>query len=223
MSRILNYEQLPKERPEGWVQSSWVFATHYLSSYLFNPVEGDRQFADLWRQYQAVRQDQPGAAISTKTARAKELHPRFKAISKYEGAIRNSWLSSRGLIEVSSPRTKGGATRNSLDDVLCSVDLGHTLSELDPRGFIACKPYSRKEKELHAIEPALDVAPWTLLDKDNDLWVLAWLLERTPQQSRRPQAGPLQQHRVLSRYTRVRLFSAMEHLRADAKLSEIDL
>lgn len=215
---------LPKEKPEGWLDSSWVFATHYLAHYLFNPRPGyDRQFADLWHQFQTVRAQQPGGALSTKTARAKELDPRFAALSKYEAAIKSSWCSSRGLIEVSSPKTRNGANRNSLDEVLCAVGLGHTMTQLDPAGFIACKPYSRKEKSLHEIEPALDVAPWTLLDIDDDLWVLAWLLERTPTQSKRPQAYPLQQHRVLSRYARVRLFSAMEHLRNDADLGQFNI
>jgi hypothetical protein len=224
MAREIDYKALPAEKPEGWMNSSWVFATHYLSYYLFNPRPGyDRQFADLWFQYQTVRANQPGGALSTKTARAKELDPRFAALSQFEAAIKSSWCSSRGLVEVSSPQTRNGANRNSLDEVLCSVGLGHTLSELDPAGFLGAKPYSRLEKSLHLTVPSLDVAPWIFLDIENDTFVLAWLLARTPTQSKRPQAYPLQQHRVLSRYTRVRLWSAMEHLRNDANLNSFNV
>lgn len=226
MAREIDYKALPKEKPEGWVYSKagYVFATHYLSYYLFNPRPGyDRSFADLWFQYQSVRANMPGGALSTKTARAKEISHRFSVLSEYEPAIRNSWCSSRGLIEVSAPTTKSGARRFSLDACLTDLGLGHTLTQLDPRGFLGCKPYSRKEKELHEIEPSLDVAPWNLLDVDGDMWVIAFLLERTPTQSKRPQAYPLQQHRVLSRYTRVRLWSAMEHLRNDSDLGGFDV
>jgi len=226
MARDIDYTALPDEKPEGWVYSKagFVFATHYLSYYLFNPRPGyDSQFADLWKQFNQARANLPGGALSTKTARAKELDWRFAVLSEYEPAIRNSWCSSRGLIEVSAPITKSGARRFSLDACLTDLGLGHTLTQLDPKGFLGAKPYSRKEAALHSLEPSLDVAPWNLLDIDNDLWVLAWLLERTPTQSKRPQAYPLQQHRVLSRYARVRLWSAMEHLRKDAELGSFNV
>lgn len=224
MARDIDYKALPKERPDGWLESSWVFATHYLSHYLFNPGPGaDSSFADLWFQFQTARANLPGAALSTRTARVKELDWRFAVLSEYEPAIRNSWCSDRGLIEVSAPTTKSGARRFSLDACLTDLGLGHTLSQLDHRGWCGAKPYSRAEKEIHATPLRLDVPPFVFLDIDDDLWTLAWIKQRTPTQSKRDQAWPLQQHRVLSRYARVRLFSAMERLRQDEELGQLNV
>lgn len=122
-----------KKLPAGWVEARYETCTHYLIGYLMQPGS---KFRQRWESFCDKWEDAKGLEMRIKQEEARHQHQGFgeaKMREAVQRALRPSKSRAAGTIDILR-----------LDKILIAEQLPPLMS-LDPRGFVAKTPGSKKE------------------------------------------------------------------------------
>jgi hypothetical protein len=124
--------------PDGWVQAKYETSTHYLISYLMEPGS---EFHRRWTSFCEKWEDAKGPEMRIKQEEARRQHQGF-GDSKMREAVQRA-------LKPTKSRASGTIDILRLDKILIAEQMAPLMS-LDPRGFVAKTPGSKKEARYRA-------------------------------------------------------------------------
>lgn len=122
-----------KKLPVGWVNAKYETCTHYLIGYLMEP---NAQFRKRWESFCEKWDDAKGLEMRIKQEEARHQHQGFGEAKMREAVQR--------ALKPSKSRAAGTIDILRLDKILIAEQLPPLMS-MDPRGFVAKTPGSKKE------------------------------------------------------------------------------
>ena len=128
--------EYPTELPEGWVQARYETSTHYLIGYLMLP---ESPFRKRWESFCKKWDDAKGVEMRIKQQEAKFWHQGFGEPKMREAVQR--------ALQTKKSRAPGTIDILRLDKILIAEDIATPLMALDPRGFVAKTPGSKREAD----------------------------------------------------------------------------
>jgi len=122
-----------KSLPQGWVEAKYETATHYLIGYLMEP---GCEFEKRWSSFIGKWENAKGLEMRIKQQEIRHEHQGFGNVKMREAVQR--------ALKQSKTRAYGTIDILRLDKILVAEKLSPMIA-LDPKGFIAKTPGSKKE------------------------------------------------------------------------------
>ena len=121
--------------PDGWVKARYETATHYLIGYLMEP---DSEFKNRWDSFCAIWDDAKGLEMRIKQQEIRREHQGFSDSKTREVVLR--------ALKTSKSRAAGTIDILRLDKILIAEKMSPLIA-LNPKGFVAKTPGSKKENK----------------------------------------------------------------------------
>ncbi len=121
--------------PDGWVEARYETATHYLIDYLMEP---DSEFKNRWESFCNKWDKAKGLEMRVKQQEIKYQHQGFSDPKTREVVIR--------ALKKSKTRAAGTIDILRLDKILIAEKMSPLIA-LNPKGFVAKTPGSKKEQK----------------------------------------------------------------------------
>ena len=126
-------ENYNTQLPDGWVQAKYETATHYLIGYLMAPKS---EFRTRWENFNRKWSEAKGLEMRIKQKEIKYHYQGFSNPKMREAVER--------ALQPGKSRASGTIDILRLDKILIEENLA-PLASLDPRGFVAKTPGSKRE------------------------------------------------------------------------------
>lgn len=135
-----------KKLPPGWVQAKYETSTHYLIAYLMEP---NAEFRKRWESFCTKWDNAKGLEMRIKQEQVRHQHQGFGEAKMREAVQR--------ALKTSKSRAAGAIDILRLDKILVAEKMSPLMS-LDPQGFVAKTPGSKKEARyrLNGVPPEIE-------------------------------------------------------------------